>query len=172
VAEPAAVSFGGVGYSSAALAWAGRGNPARTVNEYELSGSAAFAVLTSSSSGAVPGAVFTGLARGTTYYGRVRAVNSDGVPTAYVDAGAPAVTQVLRAGYNTASGDTGGLNGFALGFGISLPDMAFDYALRTMGELGPTHHLGVSFKWDTSSPEIVTPYTPYKAAPARPRAPR
>ncbi len=79
---------------------------------------------------------------------------------------------VLRAGYNTASGDAGGLNGFALGFGISLPDLAFDYALRTMGELGPTHHLGVSFKWDTASPEIVTPYTPYKAAPGRLRAPR
>jgi len=73
---------------------------------------------------------------------------------------------VLRAGYNTASGDTGGINGLALGFGVSLPDMAFDYSLRTMGDLGPTHHIGVSFKWDLTHPEIVTRYGPY--TPARP----
>lgn len=79
---------------------------------------------------------------------------------------------VLRAGYNTASGDTGGINGLALGFGLSLPDMAFDYSLRTMGELGPTHHLGVSYKWAAVSPEIVTPYTPYRSARPGPRASR
>lgn len=79
---------------------------------------------------------------------------------------------VVRAGYNTASGDTGGINGFSLGFGISLPDMSFDYALRTMGELGPTHHLGVSFKWNTVSPEVVTPTTPYRSSPSRKRVPR
>ena len=71
----------------------------------------------------------------------------------------------LRAGYNTASGDTGGVNGLALGFGVSLPDLALDYSLRTMGELGPTHHLGVSFKWAVSYAELVTPYGAY--APAR-----
>ncbi|OGR42958.1 MAG: hypothetical protein A2X35_04320 [Elusimicrobia bacterium GWA2_61_42] len=76
---------------------------------------------------------------------------------------------VLRAGYNTASGDTGGINGFALGFGLSLPDMAFDYSLRTMGELGPTHHLGVSLKWDVIYPETVSAYGPY--SPARPKQP-
>lgn len=79
---------------------------------------------------------------------------------------------VLRAGYNTSSTDTGGINGFALGFGVSMRDLAFDYSLRTMGELGPTHHLGVSYRWDTVSPEVVTPYTPYPAARPRPRASR
>lgn len=67
---------------------------------------------------------------------------------------------VLRGGYNTASVDTGGINGFALGFGVSLPDFAFDYALRTMGELGPTHHLGLSFKWDVVYRETVDHYGP------------
>ncbi len=78
---------------------------------------------------------------------------------------------VLRAGYNTASADTGGVNGFALGFGISLPDMAFDYALRTMGELGPTHHIGISVKWGAVCTETVTPYTPYTSARPKPRVP-
>ena len=79
---------------------------------------------------------------------------------------------VLRAGYNTASGDTGGINGFALGFGLSLPDMAFDYSLRTMGQLGPTHHIGISYKWAAVSPEVVTTYSPYPPARSRVRASR
>ncbi len=54
----------------------------------------------------------------------------------------------LRAGYNTASADTGGVNGFAAGFGLAWEKLALDYALRTMGELGVTHHLGLSFRWE------------------------
>ncbi len=79
---------------------------------------------------------------------------------------------VLRGGYNTASVDTGGINGFALGFGVSLPDFAFDYALRTMGELGPTHHLGVSFKWDVVYRETVDNYGPPPARRNAVRSPR
>ncbi len=67
---------------------------------------------------------------------------------------------ILRAGYNTASGDTGGVNGLAFGLSLSLPDTVFDYSLRTMGELGPTHHLGISFRWDVAYPETVEPYGP------------
>jgi hypothetical protein len=79
---------------------------------------------------------------------------------------------ILRAGYNTSSNDTGGINGFALGLGLSTPDLAFDYSLRTMGELGPTHHIGVSLKWDLTHPEIVTRYGSYTPPVQRPRAPR
>jgi len=58
------------------------------------------------------------------------------------------VAMSLRAGYNTASGDTGGVNGFAAGFGLAGESLAVDYAIRTMGELGLTHHLGLSFRWE------------------------
>ncbi|MCM2267237.1 MAG: PorV/PorQ family protein [Elusimicrobiales bacterium] len=79
---------------------------------------------------------------------------------------------VLRAGYNTAAIDTGGINGFALGFGLSMPSTAFDYSLRTMGELGPTHHIGVSFKWDVVYHEQVDQYGPAPAPRPRQRVVR
>ncbi len=74
----------------------------------------------------------------------------------------------VRAGYSSASSDTGGINGFALGFGLAGETLAFDYSLRTMGELGVTHQLGLSFKWDRPAPkpEIVRE-TPFMRAPAR-----
>lgn len=106
---PASAAFTGVGYSSASLSWAAGGNPAWTVYEYELSGSASFAALTASSSGPVTGGLFAGLAEGTTYYGRVRAVNGDGAATEYVYA-PPAVTQA-----QLPSGLAAGLTGAALG---------------------------------------------------------
>jgi len=109
-AVPAAPAFSAVGYSSATLGWADGGNPAGTVYEYEISGSDIFSTFVSSGSGAVSGAVFTGLAQGTTYYGRVRAVNADAVPTAYAAAALPALTQVLL-----PSGQVSGLSGAALG---------------------------------------------------------
>lgn len=65
------------------------------------------------------------------------------------------VSMSLRAGYNTASADTGGVNGFAAGFGVAGESLSFDYALRTMGELGLTHHLGLSFKWDMPGLKVV-----------------
>lgn len=76
------------------------------------------------------------------------------------------MAMILRAGYNTSASDTGGINGFSVGFGLSLPSAAFDYSLRTMGELGPTHHLGVSFKWDVVYHETVDRYGPPPARPA------
>ena len=76
----------------------------------------------------------------------------------------------LRAGYNTASADTGGVNGFAAGFGLAGSSMALDYSLRTMGELGVTHHLGLSFKWDMPGLKVVNveEYPPARKPPARP----
>lgn len=54
----------------------------------------------------------------------------------------------MRAGYNTASSDAGGLSGFALGVGVAGLFASFDYSLRAMGDFGFTHHLGLNFKWD------------------------
>jgi hypothetical protein len=61
----------------------------------------------------------------------------------------------LRAGYNTASGDTGGVNGFSAGFGLAGESLAVDYALRTMGELGLTHHLGLSYRWEMPGLKVI-----------------
>ncbi|MDO8805612.1 MAG: PorV/PorQ family protein [Elusimicrobiota bacterium] len=68
------------------------------------------------------------------------------------------LSMALRAGYNTASGDTGGISGFSAGFGLLGRSASFDYSLRTMGELGLTHHLGISLKWDIVHWETVTLY--------------
>ncbi|MCM2267236.1 MAG: fibronectin type III domain-containing protein [Elusimicrobiales bacterium] len=109
-ALPAAPSFTGVGYSSVTLNWTAGGNPAGTVYEYELSASAVFSGFVSSGTGTGLTKAFTGLLQGATYYGRVRAVNHDALPTAYVSPGSAAVTQVLR-----PSGLVSGLAGAALG---------------------------------------------------------
>jgi len=109
-AAPASAAFSGVGYSSASLSWPAGLNPAGTVYQYELSESDIFSVFTASGSGAVLNAVFTGLSQGTTYYGRARAVNGDGVATAYAEAAVPAVTAVLL-----PSGLVSGLSGTVLG---------------------------------------------------------
>lgn len=109
-AAPASAAFFGVGYSSVSFNWPAGLNPAGTSYEYQLSESGLFGVLTSSGSGAATSVVFTGLTQGDTYYARVRAVNYDGVPTAYVLPAAPAVTQELL-----PSGKVSGLAGSALG---------------------------------------------------------
>lgn len=50
-----------------------------------------------------------------------------------------------RAGYNTAATDTKGINGVSAGFGLARNNLSFDYAFRTMGVLGSTHHLGLTY---------------------------
>lgn len=52
-----------------------------------------------------------------------------------------------RAGYNTAATDTEGVNGITAGFGLAKNNLNFDYAFRTMGLLGSTHHLGLTYRW-------------------------
>lgn len=74
----------------------------------------------------------------------------------------------LRAGYNTAAADTGGVNGLAAGFGLFSRGAAFDYSVKSLGELGLTHHFGLSFKWDLVRYETVLPYGP---APKRSASP-
>lgn len=51
-----------------------------------------------------------------------------------------------RAGYNTAAADTKGVNGLSAGFGLSRKNLTFDYAFRTMGLLGSTHHLSLTLR--------------------------
>lgn len=54
-----------------------------------------------------------------------------------------------RAGYNTAAWDTKGLNGISAGFGLVYGGLNLDYAMRTMGVLGSTHHLGLGYRFAT-----------------------
>ncbi len=56
-------------------------------------------------------------------------------------------TLYLRAGYNTAALDTGGINGISAGFGLARRRLALDYAFKAMGDLGATHHLGLTCRW-------------------------
>lgn len=55
-------------------------------------------------------------------------------------------TLLGRAGYNTAATDTKGINGFSAGFGLARNSLSFDYAFKTMGMLGSTHHLGLTYR--------------------------
>ncbi len=50
-----------------------------------------------------------------------------------------------RAGYSTEALDTKELNGLTAGFGLSRGNISIDYAFRTMGMLGSTHHLGLNY---------------------------
>ena len=106
---PSSPSLAAVGYSSAVFSWSGGSNPAGTVYEYEFAEVPDFSSFLSSGSGTGTAALFTSLAQGATYYGRVRAVNGDGLSTAYAEA-SPAVTAVLL-----PSGLASGLAGAALG---------------------------------------------------------
>lgn len=58
-----------------------------------------------------------------------------------------AATAYGRAGYNTSAWDTKGLNGISAGFGLDYRGLTLDYALRTMGVLGSTHHLGLGYRF-------------------------
>ncbi len=50
-----------------------------------------------------------------------------------------------RTGYNTAANDTGEINGISAGFGLAKNNLTFDYAFKTMGLLGSTHHIGLTY---------------------------
>jgi len=52
---------------------------------------------------------------------------------------------LARAGYNTAAMDTRRVNGLSAGFGLARKGIALDYAFRTMGLLGSTHHFGLTY---------------------------
>ena len=105
---PTSPAFSEVYYSSFVFSWSAGQNSSDTAYEYEVSQSSWFA---SSFSGFGPGlamALFN-RAEGSTWYARVRAINVDMVPTAYVYAG-PITTLIAP-----ASGTVAGLAGTALG---------------------------------------------------------
>ncbi len=108
-AAPSSAAFTAVAYSSAALAWSVGSNPAHTVYEFQVHTSTDFSSFTSSGTLAATSAWSGGLEQGTTYYGRVRALNSAGAPTAYAYGG-PAVTARLY-----AAGAPAGVAGVTLG---------------------------------------------------------
>ncbi|MEI7528562.1 MAG: hypothetical protein WCK76_06430, partial [Elusimicrobiota bacterium] len=99
---PLSAVFEIVGYSSAALIWNDGINPPWTLYQYEVSESSISGVIVSSGMIVDTSGWLTGLKEGTTYYGRVRAINEEGVPTDYTYASEPAVTLEHRVMLTTA----------------------------------------------------------------------
>jgi hypothetical protein len=67
-----------------------------------------------------------------------------GAGAEYALAKGQAWSLLARAGYNTAALDTRRVNGLSAGFGLARRGVALDYAFRTMGLLGSTHHFGLT----------------------------
>jgi len=68
-----------------------------------------------------------------------------GAGAEYALARGQAWSLLARAGYNTAALDTRRVNGLSAGFGLARKGIALDYAFRTMGLLGATHHFGLTY---------------------------
>lgn len=69
-----------------------------------------------------------------------------GVGAEYALAKGPAWCLLARAGYSTAAMDTKRVNGLSAGFGLAHKGIAVDYAFRTMGLIGSTHHFGLTYR--------------------------
>lgn len=82
-AVPSTAAPTNVTNSSITANWGANGNAAATLFEAQASVDPAFGVVDSASATLSSSALLGGLAQGTTYYLRVRAVNVNGVPTAY-----------------------------------------------------------------------------------------
>lgn len=67
-----------------------------------------------------------------------------GAGAEYALARGEAWSLLARAGYNTAALDTKRVNGLSAGFGLAHKGIALDYAFRTMGLIGGTHHFGLA----------------------------
>lgn len=83
-AEPAAPSFSALAATALTFGWSGGANPSYTTYELNASTSALFAAPVSTTFAAAVSSSPAGLSPNTTYYFRARAVNLDGVPTAYL----------------------------------------------------------------------------------------
>ncbi|MDD5303575.1 MAG: fibronectin type III domain-containing protein, partial [Elusimicrobia bacterium] len=81
---PGAAAFTGVAATALTLNWTGGANPSYTVYEVNAATSAGFSAPVSTSFAAAVSSSPASLAPNTTYYFRVRAVNLDGVPTAFL----------------------------------------------------------------------------------------
>jgi hypothetical protein len=80
---PSAAPFTAVAANALTLNWTGGANPSYTVYEVDAATTAAFAAPVSTSFAAAVSSSPAGLTPNTTYFFRARAVNLDGVPTAY-----------------------------------------------------------------------------------------
>ena len=83
-AEPSAPAFSALAATGLTFAWSGGANPSYTTYELNASTSAAFATAVSTTFAASVSSSPANLSPNTTYYFRARAVNLDGVPTAYL----------------------------------------------------------------------------------------
>ncbi len=83
-AEPGAPSFSALAATALTFGWSAGANPSYTVYELNAATSTAFAAPVSTTFAAAVSSSPANLAPNTTYYFRVRAVNLDGVPTAYL----------------------------------------------------------------------------------------
>lgn len=83
-AEPTAPVFSALAATGLTFGWSAGANPSYTTYELNSSTSAAFAAPVSTSFAASVSSSPANLSPNTTYYFRVRAVNLDGVPTAYL----------------------------------------------------------------------------------------
>ena len=83
-AEPSAPVFSALAATGLTFGWSAGANPSYTTYELNASTSAAFAAPVSTTFAASVSSSPAGLSPNTTYFFRVRAVNLDGVPTAYL----------------------------------------------------------------------------------------
>ncbi|PIR19368.1 MAG: hypothetical protein COV48_02410 [Elusimicrobia bacterium CG11_big_fil_rev_8_21_14_0_20_64_6] len=83
-AEPSTPVFSALAATALTFGWSGGANPSYTTYELDASSSAVFAAPVSTTFAAAVSTSPAGMVPNTTYYFRVRAVNIDGVPTAYL----------------------------------------------------------------------------------------
>lgn len=83
-AEPSAPAFSGLAATALTFGWSGGANPSYTTYELNASTSPAFAAPVSTTFAAAVSSSPASLLPNTSYFFRVRAVNLDGVPTAFL----------------------------------------------------------------------------------------
>lgn len=59
-------------------------------------------------------------------------------------------TLAARAGYSSSAPDAGTLSGLSAGFGLYFGKFTLDYAIRSQGLLGSTHHFGLAYHFHAS----------------------
>ena len=150
-APPPSESFGMMWYSSAVLNWTGGINPGWTAYEYQLSVSPGFGTIAASGSGTGSTGLLTGLIEGTMYYGRARAINSNGIPTAYTYTSQPGITEV-----DGSSAPVSGLNGLPLS-AVGVTSLTVNWATTYSG--GTSYYVALATTPDFSSVTVAGPTT-------------
>lgn len=83
VNDPAPLTFTAISISGFTLGWQANANPGGTLYQATISTDVSFGAFSSSSATTATSAVFSGLIANTTYFARVRAVNSSGSSSGY-----------------------------------------------------------------------------------------